>query len=67
MNETDMCPPLVIYGREEERITQRMAEQSGSKCWDSGSHRKINEGTNIALRAPGDSPGERQHQRFKGG
>lgn len=55
MNETDMCPPLGIYGPEEEKITQRMAEQSGSKCWDSGSHRKVNEGTNIALRAPGGS------------
>lgn len=55
MNETDMCPPLGIYGPEEERITQTVTTQSGSKCWDSGSHRKVNEGTNTVLRAPGGS------------
>lgn len=55
MNETDMCPSLGIHGPEEKRITQRVTVQSSSKCWDSGSHRKVNEGTNSAVRAPGGS------------
>lgn len=46
VNETDICPPLRMYGPVEETRTQTIIEQRG-KCWERGGHREINEGTNI--------------------
>lgn len=46
-NETDMCPPLRVYGPVEETVTQTSMEQRG-KCWERGGQREIHQGTNIA-------------------